>query len=270
MSWQYIVGPTLAAIGALGFCFMIAAFVLIARQGGWQQVIGRSVAERRWPLPRRLLLIGATLAFLFAIGITILCLIPGGRPWIKPTVYEQANSERSTIASPNVVAPRPAQGRSQPRDASSLNEQPSPEFDPRLIVAWPGIPEESHRRIDAGTDREATIYSATFTQVDPVTVFNVRVYELTERELEHYDPERRLASHFGGDEVVEQTRKRVALGRNKYLALEVTARDANLFIRRVNVLAGRSIISVEVNSLKQERLSDDDVIAFFDSFEIKD
>jgi len=43
--------------------------VLIAVHGGWQQVIQQPIAKGRWPMPRRLLFIGAGLGMMFAIGI---------------------------------------------------------------------------------------------------------------------------------------------------------------------------------------------------------
>ena len=81
MGWQHITAFALAAIGAVGFCMMIAAAVLIALQGGWKQAIQEPIAEGRWPMARRLLFIGAMLGGLFAVGIVVLSLIPGGIPW---------------------------------------------------------------------------------------------------------------------------------------------------------------------------------------------
>lgn len=81
MGWQHITAFTLAGIGTLGFGLMIVAFVLIALQGGWKQSIQQPIAEGRWPLSRRLLLVGAGLGVVFAIGIVVLGMIPGGIPW---------------------------------------------------------------------------------------------------------------------------------------------------------------------------------------------
>ncbi len=80
MNWPLIVTLILAVIGAAGVGLMLVAFVLIVRHGGWQQTIQRPIAEGRWPLSRRLLLAGASLALLFALGMTILAMIPGGIP----------------------------------------------------------------------------------------------------------------------------------------------------------------------------------------------
>ncbi|MBM4069344.1 MAG: hypothetical protein FJ271_10410 [Planctomycetes bacterium] len=81
MGWQHFTAFTLAGIGALGFCLMIVAFVMIALQGGWKQSIQQPMAEGRWPMGRRLLLVGAALGLVFAIGIFVLAMIPGGIPW---------------------------------------------------------------------------------------------------------------------------------------------------------------------------------------------
>jgi hypothetical protein len=216
---------------------MLVAFALIVRQGGWQQSIQPSIAEGRWPLSRRLLLAGASLALIVAAGLAILAMIPGGIPWREP---------RS--------------------DISSFNEQPAPDFDPQLTLAWPGTPEESRRGIDPGTDRETTIYSARFTQNLPLTSFGATVYEFTEQDLQGGDPKEWLPRHLGGGNVVELSRRQVEHGPNKHLGFEVTAKDEILFIRRVNVLAGRRVYSVEVLSISQERLNAEDVEEFFESF----
>lgn len=81
MGWQHITAFMLAGIGALGFCLMIVAFVLIARQGGWKQSIQQSIAEDQWPMSRRFILIGAALGLVFGVGIVVLGIIPGGIPW---------------------------------------------------------------------------------------------------------------------------------------------------------------------------------------------
>ena len=72
----------LLAVGLVGFCSMVAAFVLVARGGGWQQAM-QPTADGRWPLPRRLMILGATLGCLFGLLFFVLSLIPGGIPWIK-------------------------------------------------------------------------------------------------------------------------------------------------------------------------------------------
>ena len=59
-------------------------------------------------------------------------------------------------------------------------------------------------------------------------------------------------------------------GPNKLLGFDVTAKDDGGFFRRVNILAGTKIYSVQVVSLKQERLNAEDVVKFFESFAIKE
>ena len=81
MSWPHMIGLVFAGLGAVGFCLMIAAFVLIAIQGGWDKSIQQPIAEGRWPLPRRLLLAGACLGALFAVGVSALRMIMGPFPW---------------------------------------------------------------------------------------------------------------------------------------------------------------------------------------------
>ena len=70
--------PILAvlAIASVGLCLMLTAFVLVARCGGWQQAM-QSNAQGRWPLPRYLMLIGASLGCLFPLLMSV----PGVVPW---------------------------------------------------------------------------------------------------------------------------------------------------------------------------------------------
>ncbi len=64
------------ATAGVGFCLMLAAFVLVARRGGWQRAM-QPDAQGRWPLPRSLMLIGASLGCLFALLLSV----PGMVPW---------------------------------------------------------------------------------------------------------------------------------------------------------------------------------------------
>ena len=75
MSWPHMVGFALAGLGAVGFCLMIAAFVMTAIQGGWNKSIQQPIAEGRWPMPRRLMLVGASLGMLMLIGVSSLPMI---------------------------------------------------------------------------------------------------------------------------------------------------------------------------------------------------
>jgi hypothetical protein len=81
MNWSEV--PVLAAIvvGCIGFCLMVAAFVMIARQGNWRQAM-QSEPDGRWSLPRRLMFAGAVFGVAFSLGVAILFLIPGGIPWM--------------------------------------------------------------------------------------------------------------------------------------------------------------------------------------------
>ena len=155
-------------------------------------------------------------------------------------------------------------------NATSPVDHEAPEFDPKLKLAWPGTPEESCRRVDAGTDREKTIYSADFKEHQPLTSYIATIYLITNEELRADDPKEWLPRHLSGDEVVELSRRQIEFGPHKYLGFEVYAQDTNLFVRRVNVLAGHRIYSVEVASTKRERLNAVDVKEFFESFAIRE
>jgi hypothetical protein len=66
----------IAVVGAVGFCLMLAAFIMVSRRGGWQLAMQPS-PQGRWPAPRRLMLIGAVLGAAFGL----LTFVPGVVPW---------------------------------------------------------------------------------------------------------------------------------------------------------------------------------------------
>ena len=80
MDWSVV--PILAAFiaGYVGVGLMAAAFVMVARQGGWRQAM-RSEPDGRWSLSRRLMFAGALLGVVCGGAVVILFLIPGGIPW---------------------------------------------------------------------------------------------------------------------------------------------------------------------------------------------
>jgi hypothetical protein len=66
----------MTAVGVIGLCLMLAAFVMVARRGGWQQAM-KPDAGGHWPAPRLLMLIGALLGTAFALAL----FVPGVVPW---------------------------------------------------------------------------------------------------------------------------------------------------------------------------------------------
>lgn len=151
-----------------------------------------------------------------------------------------------------------------------ITEQDAPEFDPRLTLEWPGTPEESRRRINAGMADETTTYRATFRQTGPVTIFEATVHQFSEKDLQGTAAKEMLVGHGTGSDVIELTRKQIEHGPNKYPGFDVTAKDDGSFDRRVNILAGRRLYSVRVVSVRQERLNAQDVTKFFESFAINE
>ena len=153
-----------------------------------------------------------------------------------------------------------------------FTEEDAPDFDPKLTLEWPGTPEESRRRINAGQADETTIYGASFWQLQPgqLNIFGATVYEFSENDLQGSDPKELLAGHGTSGSEVELTRKEIEHGPNKHLGLDRTSKDDGGFYRRVNVMVGRRIYSVKFSSAKQERLNADDVLKFFESFAIKE
>ena len=67
-----------AVTGLVGFCFMVAAFAMVVRQGGWRQAT-QPDSQGRWSLARRLMATGAVLLFLDGLGFLILDFIQHGR-----------------------------------------------------------------------------------------------------------------------------------------------------------------------------------------------
>jgi amino acid transporter len=71
---------TVFVAGYVGVFLMAAAFVIVARRGGWRQAI-RSEPDGRWRLPRRLMFAVALSGAAFGFAVVMLFLIPGGIPW---------------------------------------------------------------------------------------------------------------------------------------------------------------------------------------------
>jgi hypothetical protein len=81
MDWSVMPILTATVVGGIGFCLMVAAFLLVAQQGGWRQAM-QSMPDGRWSLPRRLMFAGAFLGMVFGVVVLLLFAIPGGIPWI--------------------------------------------------------------------------------------------------------------------------------------------------------------------------------------------
>jgi hypothetical protein len=160
----------------------------------------------------------------------------------------------------------------QSLENTPFTEEDAPDFDPKLTLDWPGTPKESRRRINAGMADETTIYSATLWQTEtvPLTIFGASVYQFTEKDLQGSDPKEMLASHGASGDEIELNRQQIEHGPNKLLGFDVTAKHDGGFVRRINVMVGRRIYSVNVVSLKQERLNAEDVTKFFESFAVQD
>ena len=80
MEWGVVLILTAFIAGYGGVGLMAAAFVMVARQGGWRQAM-RSEPDGRWSLSRRLMFAGALLGVVCGGAVVILFLIPGGIPW---------------------------------------------------------------------------------------------------------------------------------------------------------------------------------------------
>jgi hypothetical protein len=80
MNWSILPILTAMVLGFVGFCLMVAAFVMVARQGGWRQAM-QSRPEGRRSLPRRVMVAGAFLGIVCGVIVNVLFLIPGGIPW---------------------------------------------------------------------------------------------------------------------------------------------------------------------------------------------
>ena len=80
MDWSYLPILLVTAIGLVGFCLIMTAFVMIFLQGGWKQAMQLG-SKGKWTLPRRLMAVGAGLGVLFGVLFVLLYLIPGGIPW---------------------------------------------------------------------------------------------------------------------------------------------------------------------------------------------
>jgi hypothetical protein len=81
MNWSEVPILTAIVMGFVGFCLMVGAFIMVARQGGWRQAM-RSKSDGPWSLSRHLMFAGAFLGIVFSLAVAILFLIPRGIPWM--------------------------------------------------------------------------------------------------------------------------------------------------------------------------------------------
>jgi amino acid transporter len=107
MSWSVVPILTAIVVGFVGFCLMVAAFVMVARQGGWRQAM-QPEPDGRWSLPRRLMFAGALLGAVFGVVVMILFLIPGGIPWNEGSGWSFAVAVLPAIAAVWYFILRPA------------------------------------------------------------------------------------------------------------------------------------------------------------------
>ena len=144
-------------------------------------------------------------------------------PHMKPP--EPPATQRTLIEPLNSIGNKPAVSVSDSADAGlpgSVAED-APDFDPKLTLTWPGTPEESRRRINAGMADETTIYHATLLQSGPgpVTIFEASVYQFTEKDLLGSDPKEMLVGHLASGDEIELTRRQIEHGPNKLLGFDV-------------------------------------------------
>jgi hypothetical protein len=107
MNWSEVPILAAAVVGFVGFCLMVAAFVLVARRGGWRQAM-QPEPDGRWSLPRRLMFAGASLGTVFGVVVLLLFAIPGGIPWLDGSGWPYAVAVLPAIAAVWYFIIRPA------------------------------------------------------------------------------------------------------------------------------------------------------------------
>jgi hypothetical protein len=107
MTWSVVAILTAIVVGFVGFCLMVAAFLMVAQRGGWRQAM-QSAPDGRWSLPRRLMFAAASLGVLFGVGVLLLFAIPGGIPWLDGSGWPYALAVLPAIAAVWYFIIRPA------------------------------------------------------------------------------------------------------------------------------------------------------------------
>ena len=107
MNWSVVPILTAIVVGLVGFCLMVAAFILVAHQGGWRQAM-RSEADGRWSVPRRLMFTGALLCMVYCAVVMVLFIIPGGIPWVEGSGWSYVAAVLPPIAAVWYFVIRPA------------------------------------------------------------------------------------------------------------------------------------------------------------------
>jgi hypothetical protein len=67
---EYLPVILIGLLAVPGLLLMLAAFLIIAIKGGWNKAM-QSDSEGRWPRARKLMLAGASLAFLSAVAMLV-------------------------------------------------------------------------------------------------------------------------------------------------------------------------------------------------------
>jgi hypothetical protein len=123
MNWSIV--PILIAIvvGLVGFCLIVAAFLLVAHQGGWRQAM-RSAVDGRWSVPRRLMFVGALLGLVYCAVVMVLFVVPGGIPWLDGSGWSYVVAVLPPLAAVWYFVIRPAVA-SRRNQTAGCRSQPS-------------------------------------------------------------------------------------------------------------------------------------------------
>jgi hypothetical protein len=122
MNWSVVPILTAIVVGLVGFCLMVAAFIMVARIGGWRQAM-QSEPDDRWSTPRRLMFTGALLGIVYCAVVMVLFIIPGGIPWIEGSGWSYVVAVLPPSAAVWYFVIRPAFASRRHKTAGHYSEQ---------------------------------------------------------------------------------------------------------------------------------------------------
>jgi hypothetical protein len=143
------------------------------------------------------------------------------------------------------------------------------EFDPKLQLQWPGVPDESRQVIG-----DTKHYSAMLTLRRPNGPAFYHASVSDDSIYAQQSPSEVLHSFTFAFRKDETSRKQIKVGPKEYLGLDIASTsivgDRPLFTRKVVFVAGTRLTSVSVSGRDADFISGPEVSAFFDSLTVSE
>lgn len=166
-------------------------------------------------------------------------------------------------ANPNVkVTPAP----------SNPDARDKADFDNWVSITWPAAPPRVERQVTSMELDEHENYTALYADKRPdgVVIFAAHIDVYPHAMWEKSSPEEILESTVFAFRKYELSRKPFAHGPHKYPGFDILSKRNDLTTRQIAVVAKPRVYTVSVSSKDETALTRPEVVAFFDSFAVRD